>query len=50
MNPTIILWIGGALILILIAVGIFANISSRKSSEEERIGDYVATDQEVEVT
>ena len=45
MNPTIVLWAGGALILILIAVGIIANISNRKSSEEERIGDYVATEQ-----
>lgn len=50
MNPTIILWGGGALILILIAVGIIANISNRKSSEEERIGDYVATEQIEEVS
>lgn len=42
MNPIIILWAGGALILILIAIGLFSNISNRKSSEEERIGDYVA--------
>ena len=50
MNPTIILWIGGALILILIAVGIFANIANRKSSEEERIGDYVGQDLPVQTT
>lgn len=49
MNPTIILWGGGALILILIAVGIIANVRNRKSSEEERIGDYVATEQTEEV-
>jgi len=49
MNPLIILWSGGAIILILIAVGIFANIRTRKSFEEERIGDYVAPEQVEEV-
>ena len=42
MNPIIILWAGGLIILILISVGIFANIRIRKSVEEERIGDYIA--------
>jgi tight adherence protein B len=42
MNPTLILWIGGALILVLIAVGIYFSISSKKSEEEERLGDYVS--------
>jgi tight adherence protein B len=49
MNPLIILWSGGAIILILIAIGIFANIRTRKSFEEERIGDYVAPEQVEEV-
>ncbi len=44
MNPSIILWIGGAVILILVAVGIFANIRNQKSIEEERIGDYVISE------
>ncbi len=50
MNPIIILWIGGALILILIGIGIFANFRARKSSEEERIGDYTAIEQAEEIT
>jgi len=49
MNPTIVLWVGGAIILILVALGIFANSRNRKSSEEQRIGDYVATEHIEEV-
>lgn len=41
MNPTLILWAGGVIILILIGVGIYFTISSQKSAEEERLGDYV---------
>jgi tight adherence protein B len=41
MNPTIILWIGGALIAVLTVVGIIVSISSRRSSEEDRLGEYV---------
>jgi tight adherence protein B len=41
MNPTIIFWLGGVVILILIGVGIYFTISSQKSAEEERLGDYV---------
>jgi len=50
MNPIIIIWIGGALILVLIAVGLFVNIASRKSAEEERIGDYVGQELPVQTT
>ena len=45
MNPTIILWVGGAVILILTIVGIAVSIRSRSSSEEERIGEYVTPEQ-----
>jgi len=41
MNPTLILWIGGALVLILIGVGIYVSISKQRSVEEERLGEYV---------
>ncbi|KAF0110750.1 MAG: tight adherence protein B [Chloroflexi bacterium] len=41
MDPVIILWVGGALILILIGVGIYVSISSRRSVEEDRLGEYV---------
>ncbi|MEA5078590.1 MAG: type II secretion system F family protein [Anaerolineaceae bacterium] len=41
MNPTLILWLGGVFILILIGVGIYFTISGQKSEEEERIGDYL---------
>jgi tight adherence protein B len=49
MNPTTFLWIGGALILVLLGVGIYFTISSQKSEEEERLGEYVepvATDEQ----
>jgi tight adherence protein B len=42
MNPTILLWVGGAVVLILIGVGIYFTVSGQKSEEEERLGDYVA--------
>ena len=41
MDPTTVLWIGGALILILIAVGLVTTFGSQRSAEEERIGEYV---------
>lgn len=41
MNPTMILWLGGVFILILVGVGIYFTISGQKSEEEERIGDYI---------
>jgi tight adherence protein B len=50
MNPIIILWVGGALILIIIGIGVFANFRTRKSSEEERIGDYTTIEQPEEIT
>jgi tight adherence protein B len=46
MNPTIILWIGGALVLILIAIGIYFSISSQRSEEEKRIGEFVDPEEE----
>lgn len=42
MNPTLLLWIGGAVVLILIGVGIYFTVGNQKSEEEERLGDYVA--------
>jgi len=42
MNPTIILVIGGIAVLVLIVVGILGNIRGRKSTEEERLGEFVA--------
>lgn len=48
MNPIIILWAGGLIILVLIGVGIFANIRIRKSIEEERIGDYITPESPTE--
>lgn len=41
MDPTLILWLGGALIVILIGVGVYFSITSQKSAEEERLGEYV---------
>jgi tight adherence protein B len=41
MNPTLLLWIGGAFILILLGVGIYFTISGQRSEEEERIGEYI---------
>ncbi|MDP3721787.1 MAG: hypothetical protein Q8R09_04930, partial [Anaerolineaceae bacterium] len=46
MNPVIILWAGGALVLILTVVGIVVSISSRRSTEEERLGEYVEPEKE----
>lgn len=47
MNPVIILWAGGALVLILTVVGIAVSIGSRRSTEEERLGEYVEPEKEV---
>lgn len=46
MDPVIILWAGGALVLILTVVGIVVSISSRRSTEEERLGEYVEPEKE----
>ena len=48
MNPTLILWIGGALILALLGIGIYFTISSQRSEEEERIGEYVESPVKIE--
>ena len=48
MDPTIFLWIGGVLVVITIAVGIYMSISGQKSAEEQRLGDYVETEVPVE--
>ena len=45
MDPINVLWIGGALILILIAIGVVVSISSKRSAEEERLGEYVDLDE-----
>jgi tight adherence protein B len=42
MNPTILLWVGGAVVLILIGVGIYFTIGNQKSEEEERLDEFVA--------
>ena len=41
MDPVIILWAGGSLIAVLTIVGIVVSIRSRRSTEEERLGEYV---------
>lgn len=41
MNPVLILWIGGSLIVVLTIVGIVVSVTSRRSQEEERLGEYV---------
>ena len=41
MNPTLILALGGVVILVLLGVGIYFTISGRRSEEEERIGEFV---------
>jgi tight adherence protein B len=41
MDPIIFLWIGGALVLLLIGVGIYLSIASQRSAEEQRLGEYV---------
>ncbi len=45
MDPTILLWIIGGLVLVMIGVGIFLSISSQRSAEEQRLGQYVEPDQ-----
>lgn len=45
MDPTTVLWIGGAIILFLVAVGVMISISSQRSAEEERLGEYVDLDE-----
>lgn len=41
MNPTIFLWIGGALVVVAIFVGVFLSISSQRSAEEKRLDAFV---------
>jgi len=41
MDPTTVLWIGGALVLFLIAIGLVITFGSQRSAEEERLGEYV---------
>ncbi|MHC1741128.1 MAG: type II secretion system F family protein [Anaerolineaceae bacterium] len=48
MNPILFIWIGGAFILILLGVGIYFSISSQRSEEEERIGEFVEPTLKVE--
>lgn len=46
MNPVVILWVGGGLVLLLTIIGIVVSISSRRSTEEERLGEYVEPEQQ----
>ncbi|MCX6054983.1 MAG: type II secretion system F family protein [Chloroflexi bacterium] len=48
MDPVLILWIGGALILIVIGIGIYSSITSKKSVEEDRLVEYVEPEIQVE--
>jgi tight adherence protein B len=41
MDSTTVLWIGGAIILFLIAIGLIITFRSQRSAEEERIDQYV---------
>lgn len=47
MNLITILWIGGGLVLVLLAIGLIASISTQKSVAEERISQLTAIDREV---
>jgi len=49
MNPVMILWIGGGIILILTIIGIVVSITSRRSAEEDRLEEYVETDEQIEI-
>lgn len=46
MNPVIILWAGGALVVILTIAGIIVSIRNRRSSEEDRLGEYIEPESE----
>lgn len=48
MNPILILWIGGALAVVFLLIGIVLSISSEKSMVEERLGRYVEREKEAE--
>jgi tight adherence protein B len=48
MNPTIFLWIGGALVVVAIFVGVFLSISSQRSAEEKRLDAFVDAGIQVE--
>jgi tight adherence protein B len=41
MDSTTVLWIGGAIILFLIAIGLIITFRSQRSAEEERLDQYV---------
>ena len=41
MDPSIVLWVGGSLVGILTIVGIVVSVRSRRSAEEDRLGEYV---------
>lgn len=46
MTPTLILWIGGAIVVILLAVGVFFSVVSERSFVEERLDQYVHHEEE----
>ncbi len=41
MDPTIFLWIGGALVVVAVVLGIILTISSQRSAEEKRLDAFV---------
>jgi tight adherence protein B len=48
LSPTLIIWIGGGLVLVLIVVGVTLTISSEKELVEERIEKYMEGANELE--
>jgi tight adherence protein B len=48
MDLTLILWIGGGLVVILLVVGVIITIRNQRSVEEERIGEYVEPETKIE--
>jgi tight adherence protein B len=47
MDPTIFLWLGGALVLLTVVMGIVLTISSQKSAEERRLDAFIEAGIEV---
>jgi hypothetical protein len=41
MDPTIFLWLGGALVLLTVVMGIVLTISGQKSAEERRLDAFI---------
>jgi len=41
MDPTILLWIGGVLVVVAVVLGIIFSVSSQRSAEEKRLDAFV---------